>query len=134
MTQTRYSPASTPTGKPVINRQGLLQVDPDPFLDVHGIIPGHGGGPIWKGHWILAIDGSAMNLLGLGQRRICTAGQKGPLFQGLVSRLHRTGDDMPMTFPLSSHGCERIIVTMHDHGQCPIPSKLPSKPPVVWGK
>ena len=85
------------------------RVDPDLFRDVHRIILKHGGeGPRWKGHRILAIDGSGMNLprplVGEGH---ATPGKGAHHPQGLVSCLQRTGDRVPVDFPPSSHGCGR---------------------------
>ena len=94
------------------------RVDPDLFRDVHRIILKHGGeGPRWKGHRILAIDGSRMNLpqplVGEGY---ATPNGGAHYPQGLVSCLYRTGDGVPVDFSLSSHGCERTAARGHfDH-------------------
>ena len=94
------------------------KVHPDLFREVHKIILGHGGeGPRWKGHRILAIDGSRMNL----PRPLVDEGyatpKKGAHYpQGLVSCLYRTGDGVPVDFSLSSHACERTAAKGHfDH-------------------
>ncbi len=94
------------------------RVDPDLFREVHKMIPKHGGeGPRWNGHRILAIDGTRMNLprplVGEGY----TTPNPGSHYpQGLVSCLHRTDDGVPLTFALSSHGCERTLARGHfDH-------------------
>ncbi len=94
------------------------RVDPGFFHEVHGIILEHAGeGPGWKGHRILAIDGTRMNLprplVGEGYATP-NGGAHHP--QGLVSCLYRTGDGVPITFSLSSHGCERTAARGHfDH-------------------
>lgn len=91
------------------------KVNPDLFHDVHRIIIGHGGeGPGWKGHRILAIDGTKMNL----PRPLVDKGYRTPnegahYPQGLVSCLYRTGDGVPITFSLSSHACERTAAKGH---------------------
>jgi len=73
------------------------RVDPGFFHEVHGIILEHAGeGPGWKGHRILAIDGTRMNL----PRPLAGEGYATPNGgahhpQGLVSCLYRTGDGVP---------------------------------------
>lgn len=91
------------------------RVDPDLFRDVHGIILKHGGeGPRWKGHRILAIDGSKMNLpRQLVDEGYLTPSRTSHYPQGLVSCLYRTGDGVPVTFSLSSHACERTAARGH---------------------
>ena len=91
------------------------RVDPDLFHKVHGIILKHGGeGPRWKGHRILAIDGSKMNLpRPLVDEGYPTPNENAHYPQGLVSCLYRTGDGVPVTFSLSSHACERTAARGH---------------------
>ena len=85
------------------------------FCDLHQIILQHGGeGQGWKGHRVLAIDGSKMNL----PRPLVDHGYKLPnkgthYPQGLVSCLYRLGDGVPIAFSLSSKHCERTAAKGH---------------------
>lgn len=68
----------------------------------------------WKGHRILSIDGTRMNLpRPLVDEGYPTPNGKAHCPQGLVSCPYRTGYGIPITFPLSSHACERTTARGH---------------------
>ena len=107
-------PQPQPVARPSIAK-ARQRVDPDLFCGIHKIMPRHGGdGSMWKGHRILAIDGSRMNLpRPLVEEGYPTPNEKAHHPQGLVSCLHHAGDGMPITFPLSPNACGRTSAKGH---------------------
>lgn len=116
--QCRKLGISLPQPQPVAKSsiaKARQRVDPDLFCEIHKIILRHGGdGSMWKGHRILAIDGTKMNLpRPLVDEGYPTPNEGAHYPQGLVSCLYHARDGIPITFSLSPNACERTSAKGH---------------------